>query len=353
MPFGTIHQVKVRGITCALPDNKVYMRSHVDKFDAEELKRMEEETGVISTCQVMKHQTGADLCYEAAEELLKKLGWERDSIGAVFFISTTPDYKEPATSGVIQHRLGLSTDCIAEDINLGCSAFVYGLASVGSLMQTSDIKRALLLCGENASQTADPSSLSSLLYGDAGSATALERDETDPDPIRYLLCTDGHKYKTIFSRNGSSRHPEFDNVFTVTTGVDVFAFSVREVPKTIVKFMEHFEIKSDDVDLYAFYQANEKVIGRIIKWCKLPPEKVPMTLTKFGNTGAASVPVVILSHLLGTEKRETDLHVLMMGFGAGLSWGVADMVVSKDAYIEMFHTRNYYDDDNDRTVTAP
>ncbi len=352
MPFGTISNVKISGITCAIPDNKVYTKQYTDRFGEDELERLAEETGVTSTCRVLGPQLASDLCYEAAESLLNSLGWERESVDALIYVSTSFDYTEPATSGVIQHRLGLSTDCIAEDIRLGCSAFVYGLVTAGSLMQTGGVKRALLLCGENVSKTTAPSSTSDLLYGDAGSATALEWDETCSRPIHYLLRTDGNRFKSIFSRSGGARHPDGEDIYTITSGVDVFAFSIREVPKTILEFMEHYGLQGDDLDLYAFYQANEKVIGRIIKWCKLPPEKVPMSLTRFGNTGAASVPIAISTYLEDKE-RDRGMHILGSGFGVGLSWGVVDMFLPKDAPVEMFFTRNYYDDDNDCTVTAP
>lgn len=352
MPFGTIHNVSLRGITCALPDNRVFTRERTDLFDAEELKRFEEGTGVTSTCRTLEKQLASDLCYEAAEALLNKLGWERESIGALIYISSSFDYLAPATACVLQHRLGLSVECIAEDINMGCSAYVYGLATIGSLMQTSDVKRALLLCGENSSKAVDPQSTSGLLYGDAGTATALEKDEGAAYPIHYLLRTDGNKFKSIFARDGGERHPHGENNHVKTSSVDVFAFSIREVPKSIIEFMERFDIQRDDIDLYAFYQANEKVIGRIIKWCKLPPEKVPLTLTKFGNTSAASIPIVIATDILNREHG-SDVHVLASGLGVGLSWGVADIFLAKDMLADMFFTRNYYDDDNDCTVTAP
>lgn len=352
MPFGTIEHVRVCGISCAIPDNRVPTLQHTDRFAAEDLQRLADETGVVSTSRVLKEQLASDLCYEAAEALLKKLGWERESVGALIYVSTSFDYTEPATSGVIQHRLGLSVDCIAEDIRLGCSAFVYGLATAGSLMQTGEVKRALLLCGENVSKTTDPCSSADLLYGDAGTATALEWDEDCPHPIRYLLRTDGDKFKNIYARSGGARHPDGEDRYTVTSGVDVFAFSIREVPKTILEFMEHYGIQGNDVDLYAFYQANEKVIGRIIKWCRLPAEKVPMSLTRFGNTGAASVPVAIAIYL-EDKQRDSEMHILGSGFGVGLSWGVVDMYLPREAPVDMLFTRNYYDDDNDRTVAVP
>ena len=216
MPFGTIHNVKVSGIVCAIPDNKVYTMQYTDRFGAEELERLAEETGVASTCRVLKPQLASDLCYEAAEALLKMLGWDRESIGALIYISTSFDYKEPATSYVLQHRLALSVDCIVEDISLGCSAFIYGLVNAGSLMQTGEVKRVLLLCGENVSKTTDPDSTADLLYGDAGSATALEWDNEYPYPIHYLLRADGHKFKNIYARSGGARHPEGKDIYTKT-----------------------------------------------------------------------------------------------------------------------------------------
>lgn len=350
MAYGKISNIKVRGIVCAVPDNRTEMRRHTDLFPAEDLQRLEKQTGVTATYTVLEKQTASDVCCEAANTLLDKLGWERESIGALIYVSTNFDYHEPATASVLQHRLGLPIDCMVEDINLGCSAYVYGLATIGSLMQTSDIKRALLLCGENVSKTTDYSGTADLLYGDAGSATAIEKDETGGDCVRYLLRADGSKYKAIFARGGGSRHMDDKDVHTRTSGVDVFAYSLREEPKAIMDFISHNGIDPDDVDLYAFYQANEKVVDRIIKRCKLPPEKVPMSLTLFGNTGAASIPIAIVS-TFADKERGRDLHILMSGFGVGLSWGAADMILPKDACLSLFFTKNYYDDENDRTVS--
>lgn len=351
MPYGTLHNITLRGITCAIPDNRVFTTDRTDLFDEEKLKRFEEGTGVISTYRTLEGQLASDLCYEAAEALLKKLGWERESVGALIYASTCFDYVAPATSCVLQHRLGLPVDCIAEDISFGCSAYVYGLATLGSIMQTSDVKRALLLCGEHSSKAVDPHSTSALLYGDGGTATALERDGSDIHPIHYLLRADGSKFKSIFARDGGERHPYGEASHVKTSSVDVFAFSIREVPRTIQEFMEHFDIQRDGIDLYAFYQANDKVIGRIIKWCSLSPEKVPLTLKKFGNTGAASIPIVMTTDVMG-RKHSGDVHILASGLGVGLSWGVVDLFLPKDAPVDMLFTRNYYDDDNDCTVAV-
>lgn len=348
MALGHLKGIEIKGVVCALPDNKKMTIDHTDNFDKEVLERVVEQTGVRSTYRTKEKQTASDLCYEAAERLIAELKWEKESIGALVFVTQAQDYRRPANGGLLQKRLNLSKETMVIDFKLGCSGFVYGLSVIGSFMQTSDTKRALLLCGDLGSKAVDPKDTSSLLFADIGSATALEISEDCPD-IHYLLGSDGSGYKSIFAPGGGFRHPESKENYVEMSGMDVFAFSITEVPKAIKDFVSQYEIDLEKIDLFALHQANELIIKQIAKKCKFPLERTPIVLREYGNSSSSSIPLVLTSSL--DKERDKDMHILMSGFGIGLSWGVADMVLPSDAVIDMFATNNYYDDENDCTVS--
>ena len=147
MAFLSIPNVSIRGIAVCVPNHVVENRS-LDYFTSEEIDNVITMTGIERRYVADENTTCSDLCEKAFNELIEKLGWEKDSIGAVVFVTQTPDYLEPATSCIIQNRLGLSTDCMTIDISLGCSGWVHALSVISALMQNGTIKRGLLLAGD-------------------------------------------------------------------------------------------------------------------------------------------------------------------------------------------------------------
>ena len=348
MSTGILHGIGICGMVCALPKNMVNTIDHTDHFEQKVLEDMIKETGVVSTYRTSEKQTASDLCYEAAEELIRGLDWRKESLGALVFVSHAMDYQRPATSGVIQSRLGLDKECFCIDINLGCSGFVYGISVLGSIMASMKIDRALLVCGDLSSKAVDPATTSNLLFGDVGAAIALEK-KADCSDIHFSLLTDGSRYKKIFMRGGGFRHPEDkENLYADMVGMDVLAFSISDVPKTMISFMKDYEIEMEDIDLVALHQANALIINRILKKVKAPKEKVPVVLGKYGNSSSSSIPLVICDHVKETGMKK--MHVLACGFGIGLSWGVADFIIPEYAYVNMIETGNWFDDDNGFTV---
>lgn len=175
MAFIENKNVVVRGLAAAVPANIVEIRDiyrqewgNVDDFiNGTTIERLH-----------ISHpdQTASDLCVTASEKLLSELEWSKDSIDAIIFVTQTPDYYfVPATACHIQNRLGLGKGCLAFDMTLGCSGWVYGIGVLSSLINNGTIKRALLLAGDTCSKTANPEDQGSApLFGDAGTATALE-----------------------------------------------------------------------------------------------------------------------------------------------------------------------------------
>jgi 3-oxoacyl-[acyl-carrier-protein] synthase-3 len=147
---GILKNVEIKGIACAVPDHIVNNEDYYEVFGEDSVHKFINLTGVKTRHVAIDEQCTSDLCYVASKSLMEKLNWEPSSIDALILITQTPDYAIPATACVLQYRLGLSEDCIAFDINLGCSAYVYGLWQAATMISTQNINRVLLLVGDTS-----------------------------------------------------------------------------------------------------------------------------------------------------------------------------------------------------------
>ena len=277
--------------------------------------------------------TASDLCQAAAEKLMDNLGWERNTVDILIFVSQTPDYILPATACVLHGKLGLKKDCVCQDVSLGCSGWVYGMNNLMALLQSgSDLKRGLLLTGDaRKSAPEEPDQL----FGYAGTATAIEYNPNN-NSISYVdLGTDGTGYDAIIRPEGGTRNPINENTFklvdcedgrkrhglqTRMKGMDVFAFGITTAPKSIKKLAREANFDYNDYDYFVFHQANRKMNETIRTKLKLPEDKVPYSMELFGNTSSASIPLTIVTQL--KSKIEDKLvRIIGCGFGVGLSWG--------------------------------
>ena len=171
------------------------------------------------------------------------------------FVTQTADYGIPATACVLQERLGLSKDCMAFDVNLGCSGFSYGLNIVSSLLNNSNAKIGLLLCGDTSAKEKRPSQKvktthsASMLFGDSGTAALLVK-ENGCKPITMLSKTDGSGYKAIIAPYGQWRHAEAPDEKKTSTmdDVAVFNFAISEVPELLKQTMDLQNYTPDDYD---------------------------------------------------------------------------------------------------------
>lgn len=331
MAFCEFKNVRIAGIAAGVPKNIVSILDGDDNVVLAEGTTAEafvEQTGVRER-RVDKTSTTSDLCYAAAEKLIIDLGWDKKEIDAIFFVSQTTDYFEPATACIMQDRLGLSKECYATDIVLGCSGWVYGLSNAVSMISSQNFKKVLLMAGDAKRhfESYDP------LFGFAGTVTALEYDEGN-NGFQFHFGTDGSGYDAIIIPDGGSRNQISKNGFkeeevegklynrfqTRMKGMDVFGFGISTAPKTVKKLAEHYGFDYLDNDYFVFHQANMKMNNMIVKKLKLPVEKVPSCMYNFGNTSSASIPLTILSQLKGNiEDKPTKF--LCCGFGVGLSWG--------------------------------
>jgi 3-oxoacyl-[acyl-carrier-protein] synthase-3 len=280
--------------------------------------------------------TASDLCLAAAEKLLTDLKWNRDEIKVLVFVTQTPDYHIPNTSSILQDKMQLPKSCLAFDVNLGCSGYVYGLSIIGSILQNIVGGKGLLLVGDISTQTISMQDKSTApLFSDAGTATALEY--APGKTMHFNLQTDGKEFDDIIIPDGGYRNRVTENSFVVKEydkgilrnnlamkldGIKIFNFALREITPNINTLLKEKGIDKEAVDYFVFHQANLLMLESVRKKLQVAAEKVPYSLYDYGNTSSATVPLTMIVKL--REKLVTQkLKLLLSGFGVGLSWGSA------------------------------
>lgn len=333
------------GITAmagAVPSHVVENLKYTDYFPSDQVKEVVEKVGIYERRFADENTCSSDLCFAAAQKLIIDNDIDRSEIDLLVFISQTPDYRMPATSITLQYRLGLSNSCVAFDINLGCSAFLYGLSTVYGMMQSGCFRKALILDGETRSKVYGPRDRrSAFIFGDGGIAALVECDPKFGDTF-LSLNSDGSRADLIMIKGGGYRHPssaetlkervvdEYGNMRSDEQGYmrggDVFNFVIREIPRDIKRTLEFAGKSADELDYYVFHQANNFINSYIAKKMKLDSARIPHTIEKYGNTSSVSVPLTIVSEL--KDKLQGEKKLLMSAFGVGMTWatGILNMV---------------------------
>lgn len=329
--------VGVRALSAAVPRNVIENLKYTEYFPEDQVKEVVEKVGIYERRFADENTCSSDLCYAAAEKLITDNCIDRNEINLLIFISQTPDFRMPATSVLLQDRLGLPNSTIAFDINLGCSAFIYGLSVVFSMMQNKGLRKALLLDGETRSKVYSPKDRrSAFLFGDGGVAALIERDEKFGESF-FSLNSDGSRGDLIKINGGGYRMPssietlkervvdEYGNIRSdeqgYMNGGDVFNFVIREIPKDIKKMTEFSGKNLADLDWYIFHQANNFINSYLAKKLKLDTSKIPSTIAKYGNTSSVSVPLTIVDQL--KENMVGHRELLLSAFGVGMTWATA------------------------------
>jgi 3-oxoacyl-[acyl-carrier-protein] synthase III len=334
MASGRLNQVRIAGIASAVPQRVLTLADDAQVFGQTEIERISQNIGVQQRHVVNETTCTSDLCHAAAERLLAELDWQRDSIDALIFVTQTPDYFMPATACVLQDRLGLSRGCAAFDVNQGCAGYIYGLWIGGHLVR-GGCRRLLLLVGDTTSRLVSPRDRTiTSLFGDAGTATALEFD-ADAPAMQFELGVDGAGRSCLMVPGGAFRQPHSPQSSERTEraggnirsdedlfmdGGEVFTFVLREVPRLVQSVLTSAETTVADIDNFVFHQANRFMLGHLTKRLRLPPDRVAVGLTNYGNTSSASIPLAITTELRENLSQQSR-RLLLAGFGAGFAWG--------------------------------
>lgn len=313
-----IKNISIKGISCTVPSRKVKNVDLSNVYGNKETLKLISSIGVETRHVVDSVTTASDLCLSSAFKLIHSLNWNPKDIGALIFVSQTSDYQLPATACVLQNKLGLSSSALAFDINLGCSGYIYGLQVAASLVN-SGINKILLLVGDTISKIVKPGDRSTeLLFGDAGSATALQYEESN-DVINFELGSDGAGWESIVSREQikSDAIRGANNAYLEMNGGEVFTFTLKTVPSLVNNFLKDLNVEAKDIDLCVYHQANHFMLKHLSKKSNFNHDQVPISIDEFGNTSCASIPLTLCA-----RERDNYKKTLLVGFGVGLSWGV-------------------------------
>ncbi|ESQ93450.1 3-oxoacyl-ACP synthase III family protein [Asticcacaulis benevestitus] len=340
--------VSLRGIRACVPAQTRTLAEENLIPDEAERERLIGTIGVRSRHIARPDILTSDLCQKAADGLLDELGWARDSIDVLIMVTQSADFVIPSTACALQARLGLGS-CLAFDINLGCSGYAYGLWTAASLMQTLKVSgrpaRALVLAGDVSTSKLLEGDRSTIpLFGDAGSATALEIDpQADDMPNSHwygVFGTDGSGAAHIMVEAGGLKHPllppkephspeKLEELYRKSrlhlNGTEVFNFTLKNVPGLVKAIFETSGTTIEDVDYVLFHQANVFMLNHLRKKSGLPEDKVPVAMETFGNTSSASIPLTIAAKL--SQIFDKPQSLIMMGFGVGWSWSAIKLTV--------------------------
>jgi 3-oxoacyl-[acyl-carrier-protein] synthase-3 len=349
-----LKNVFLKGVVTAVPE-KISRVDEYENMSEAEAKKFSLVTGIVQRRIVTQNQTSSDLCAAAADRLLDLIKWSRADIEIVVMITQSADYPIPATAIILQDRLGLNKNTLAFDINLGCSSYPYGIAIIGSTMRSLGLKKGLLFVGDTSSKLCSYSDKSTWpLFGDAGSATAVEVDELIDTKIIFDFNSDGSGKDAIIINSGglASRNPtgldEMD-LIEVSPGIkrsgqhlqlkgaDVFSFAIKEVPSSIMRCLTDANLTIEDIDYVVLHQANKMINDMLAKKIKCPTEKMLTTLENFGNTSSVSIP---LTMSVNAEKIKAENLLLLSGFGVGLSWASCIIPMLGDVPMELLEVKD-------------
>lgn len=353
MLLATHQQIKIKGLAVAAPSGRIPVENYYPTFGEDNVQKFSDMAGVKQVFRAVDNQTASDLGFEAANNLLKEIDVNKRDIGILVFVSQKPDYRSPATSFVLQHRLGLDKNIICIDINLACSGFVYGIQTALSLLASSNKTHALLITADTSYKTLSPEDRTMImLFGDSGSALLLEKNPSFTNHFQFGLRTDGHRFKSIITPAGAFRNMDLPNKVeawsdgirrsdynTHMKGMDVFGFSITDVPALLKDFLIATGTTVESYDVFALHQANLYILKQLSRKLKIPMEKIPVCIDRFGNNSSNSVPLVLCDHYAG---KDLNLKVFISGFGAGLSWACGSLELETKNILPFIISDNYY-----------
>jgi 3-oxoacyl-[acyl-carrier-protein] synthase III len=323
MSRSTLEGFRIAGVSTCLPARVADNLDPASGFDPEEVRKVVAMAGIRQRRVAPANVTSSDLCFEAAERLLERLGWARETITGLIFVTQTPDYFLPSSACMLHQWLGLSDQCAAFDVGLGCSGYPYGLYLAATMLRGGGHQRILMLHGETPTHFLDPADhTTTLLFSDSGSATAVEADPAGRG--HFCLHSDGSGHAGLIIRGGAfrDRQPADPRDLSLRMdGAGVFNFTIKRVPTLIQDTLALAGLAVGDVDAYVFHQSNRFMMKHLMKKCGLPEERVPLTLEDSGNCGGPSVAVAMTRRL--PAERSAALKLMLLGYGVGLSWASA------------------------------
>ena len=330
MALSHISGVRISGMCSVVPETRIDNQSLAAVVGQQELDKIIGSTGIKHRRILSANQTSLSLANIACKTMLTDMNIDVSQIGLIICVTQTPDFPFPGNAVQLQHALMLTKGTPAFDINLGCSGFVYGLWKTAALLNTLETQKALLVVGDSTStQYSSDNKLVNTLFGDASSAILLEKDK-HTTPMIFDLGSDGSGAPYLIQPNNGAKKPNLKPEMYMD-GMQVFAFTLREVPKSIKACLNAAKLSKDEIDFVVMHQANTMMIKHLADKLNFTPEQAIIGISEFGNTSSASIPLA-MTDKLRDQLLNGNNTMLLSGFGVGWSWATVLVKQSKLEY---------------------
>lgn len=270
--------------------------------------------------------TTSELALQAAKEALEEAKLKPKELDLLIVATTTPDMLFPSTACLVQHRLG-ATSAVCFDLSAACSGSVFAMITAQQYLLTGRYRNALVVGAEVLSGFIDWTDRSTcILFGDGAGACVLA-PVTRGGILATDMGSDGSAAELLYMPGGGSKHPPSHQSvdqrlhFLRMNGTDIFKLAVRRMADSAKQVIKDAKIPPDHVECFIPHQANIRIIEAVTKFANLPREKVYMNLQRYGNTSAASNLIALYEAVKRDKVIARDDHVVMVAFGAGLTWG--------------------------------
>lgn len=331
---------RIAAVATHVPERVLSNEELAELFSDWSADKIFEKTGIRERRIAAPDETAGDLAFAAAEKLFARGDAAREDIDFLILCTQAPDYVLPTTACLLQHRLGLSTQTGALDVNLGCSGFVYCLSLAAAMINAGMARNVLLLTADTYSKYINERDKSvRTLFGDGAAATLIQ-DAPAESGARvgpFIFGTDGSGARDLIVGTGGFRAPRCaetalekedrsgnirsaDNLYM--DGARVMSFTLKEVPRALERLLAASENEIDDVDHVVLHQANAFMLDALQRKMALPESKVPRHFEAIGNTVSSTIPFV-LEKMLHSGQMAPGTRIMLIGFGVGLSWAGA------------------------------
>jgi 3-oxoacyl-[acyl-carrier-protein] synthase III len=318
----------ITGTGSYLPE-KILSNTDFEKFLDTSDEWITTRTGIKERRIAADHEDTVDLAVRAAQAALSDAGLEPSVIDLILVSTFTPSMPLPSTACLVQRRLGIK-DCAAFDVAAACSGFIYGLTTGTQFIRGGLYKNVLVIGAECLSRVTDYKDRAScILFGDGAGAVVLSAESSQDRGVKYTkLAADGNGWDMLYIPGGGANRPasaltvENREHYIKLQGREVYKFAVHKMQLLIEDAMASCRLTVDDIDMVVPHQVNQRIIDSACSHCGFPVEKVYVNIDRTGNTSAASIPIA-LDEARRTGKVKAGDTILMVAFGAGLTWGSA------------------------------
>lgn len=307
---------------------KIITNHDLEKLVSTSDEWITERTGIKERRIAEKGQSTSDLAFEAGRRALKAARLGADELDLILVATMTPDKILPSTACVLQEKLG-ATKAAAFDIYAACSGFIYGMSVADAFIRSETYKNILLVGAEVLSRFTDwEDRTTCILFGDGAGAAVIQRHAGKRGILSTHLHSEGSLGDLIHVPGGGAQHPaSHDTIrkrmhFIKMKGNETFKAAVRSLEGVVQEALDHNKVKPEEIDFLVPHQANLRIIQAMAQRLAMPMEKVVLTLPKYGNTSAASIPMALDEAVRDGRIKENHL-LLFEAFGGGLTWASA------------------------------